>query len=130
MGQSHPQGCPYRIPIDRAIRIEMALTLLSAEPPLALDPQGVYRVGGTRVTLDTILIAYDLGSTPEGIVEQYPSLRLADVYSVLGYALDHWEDVKEYLDRREIESAKVRRENETKFPPEGLRAKLLKRRQG
>ena len=53
---------------------------VTAEPiPLAKDPDGVLRVGSTRVTLDTVVAAYREGMTPEGIVEQYPSLRLADL---------------------------------------------------
>ena len=53
--------------------------------PLAVDIQGVLRVGNTRVTLDTVIAAFADGATAEEIVQQYPSLHLADVYSVIGY---------------------------------------------
>lgn len=69
--------------------------------------------------------------TPEGIVEQYPSLRLAEVYSVIGYFLTHPEEVATYLRSRQQLAEKVRRENEASFDPTGVRDRLLaRRRQG
>jgi uncharacterized protein (DUF433 family) len=56
----------------------------TTEPvPLQTDADGVIRIGGTRVTLDTLAAAFDAGATAEEIVQQYPSLALADVYSVI-----------------------------------------------
>ena len=55
--------------------------------PLTADSDGVIRVAGTRVTLDTVAEAFQQGATAEEIVQQYPSLSLADVYSVFGYLL-------------------------------------------
>jgi uncharacterized protein (DUF433 family) len=106
--------------------------LVTADPiPLASDAEGVVRIGSTRVTLDTVVAAYREGMTPEGIVEQYPSLRLAQVYSVLGYVLDHAEEVEAYLRGRQQLAEQVRRENEARFDPTGVRDRLLaRRRQG
>ena len=53
--------------------------------PLNVSPDGVIRVGQTRVTLDTVVEAFADGATAEEIVQQYPTLKLADVYLVLGY---------------------------------------------
>jgi len=58
----------------------MALELVELRVPLAADAQGVIRVGGTRVTLDTVVSAFYEGATPEEITQQYPSLELGDVY--------------------------------------------------
>jgi len=69
--------------------------------------------------------------TPEGIVEQYPSLRLAEVYSVIGYVLNHPKEVETYLRDRQRFAEAVRRENESRFDPIGIRDRLLaRRRQG
>ena len=65
-----------------------------------MDDDGVLRVGGTRVTLDTVVAAFEAGSTCEEIVQQYSSLRLADIYVVVGYYLTHRSELQEYLDRR------------------------------
>lgn len=106
----------------------MSLPVTAEPAPLATDADGVVRVASTRVTLDTIVAAYREGMTPEGIVEQYPSLRLADVYSVIGYVLGHAEEVDRYLGERRHLAETVRRENEARFDPVGVRDRLLARR--
>jgi hypothetical protein len=69
--------------------------------------------------------------TPEGIVEQYPSLRLAEIYSIIGYVLNHPEEIEAYLRDRQRLAEAVRRENESRFDPIGIRDRLLaRRRQG
>ncbi len=103
--------------------------VVSADPiPLHVDADGVVRVAGTRVTLDTLVAAFQEGATAETIADQYPSLQLADVYSVLGYYLHHQADVTAYLERRRQEADQVRGENESRFSPAGVRARLLARR--
>lgn len=105
--------------------------LVTAEPaPLVTDVDGVVRIGASRVTLDTLVAAFREGMTAEGIVEQYPSMQLADVYTVIGYILRHTEQVDAYLRDRERLAAEVRRENEARFDPAGIRERLLARRQG
>lgn len=99
--------------------------------PLTKDTDGVLRVGSSRVTLDTVVAAFREGMTPEGIVEQYPALRLAEVYSVIGYVLGHPEEIKTYLSERQRHAEAVRRDNEARFDPAGVRDRLLaRRRQG
>jgi uncharacterized protein (DUF433 family) len=100
----------------------------AAELPLVSDQDGVVRVGNTRVTLDTIIAAFRQGMTPEGIVEQYPTVQLADAYSVIGHALAHPAEIEAYLSKRDTQAAQVRLENETQFDPLGVRDRLLSRR--
>jgi uncharacterized protein (DUF433 family) len=95
--------------------------------PLATDADGVVRLGGTRVTLDTLVTAFREGATAEAIAEQYPSLHLDQVYTIIGYYLRHQSEVNTYLQRRRQEAAQVRQENEARFPPLGIRDRLLPR---
>jgi uncharacterized protein (DUF433 family) len=107
----------------------MMSLVVAAEPlPLLEDTDGVVRVGGTRVTLDTLVAAFREGATAETIAEQYPSLALADVYTALGYYLRHQAEVNAYLQGRRDHAAQVRQENETRFHPTGVRDRLLARR--
>lgn len=106
----------------------MSLAIAPERLPLAEDKDGVMRVGGTRVTLDTVVGAFNDGATAEDIISMYPSLDLADVYAVIAYYLRHRADVDAYLRRREEEGAAVRAENETRFDPHGVRERLLARR--
>ncbi len=107
----------------------MSLAIESVERvPLVADGSGVIHVAGTRVTLDTVAEAFHEGATAEEIVQQYPSVSLADVYSVLGYLLRHQTEVTAYLDQRAAQQATVRQENERRFAPQGVRARLTARR--
>ncbi len=86
------------------------------------------RVGGTRVTLDAVVEAFQEGLTAEEIAQQYPSLSLSDVYAVLSYYLNHQDEVESYLQERERIRQAVRRENERRFDPAGVRERLLARK--
>ena len=89
---------------------------------------GVIRVGQTRVTLDTVILAFREGATAGEIVHQYPSLDLADVYAVIADYLRQRPEVENYLRQRRIQAEQVRRENESRFNPTGIRERLLERR--
>jgi hypothetical protein len=80
------------------------------------------------VTLDTVVTAFREGMTAEGIVEQYPSLSLSETYLAIGYYLGHREEVDAYLRERQRLANQVRRENETRFDPVGVRERLLARK--
>ncbi|MGD2115136.1 MAG: DUF433 domain-containing protein [Acidobacteriota bacterium] len=94
----------------------MALLPKTEPVPLREDTDGVIRVGGTRVTLDTVLTAYMRGSTPEQIAQDYSSLQIADIYAAIAYYLRHREEVEEYLDRRRQVSEAAREEFRARFP--------------
>jgi uncharacterized protein (DUF433 family) len=96
--------------------------------PLTTTGDGTVRVGGTRVTLDTVIGAFLDGATPEEIVLNYDSLDLADVYAVISYYLRNRLAVDTYLAQREQQAAILRRENEARAPSAGLRERLLLRR--
>jgi uncharacterized protein (DUF433 family) len=106
----------------------VSLTLEPETVPLSRTPDGVIRVGGTRVPLDTVVYAFRDGATAETIVDRYPTLTLADVYATIAYYLRHPAETDAYLAEQERKSAEVRAENEHRFPPEGVRARLLARR--
>ena len=106
----------------------MNLTLRAEPVPVHIDATGVARVGGTRVTLDTVIGAFNDGATPETIAYQYPSLTLADIYAVITYYLRAREEVDVYLAERQAKSEQVQRENEARFDPNGIRTRLLARR--
>jgi uncharacterized protein (DUF433 family) len=96
--------------------------------PLTVDVHGVLRVGNTRVTLDTVIAAFADGATAEEIVQQYPSLHLADVYSIIGYYLRHTAEVDAYLQQRREQREVIRQQNESRLDPHGVRERLLARR--
>jgi uncharacterized protein (DUF433 family) len=99
-------------------------TLIAEPPPLKLDQDGVLRVGGTRVPLDTVIHAHERGETPEEIVENFDTLKLPDVYLVIGYYLHHRAEIRVYLDEREKEAERMRLRAKPLLPSRDLRERL------
>ena len=95
--------------------------------PLAQDAHGVYRVGGTRVTLDLIVRAFNRGATPEEIAQDFPTVQLADIYQVIGYYLKHADEFSAYFKERERQEQELLKAHD-EWSPRGLRERLLARR--
>jgi uncharacterized protein (DUF433 family) len=96
--------------------------------PLYQDQTGRWRVTGTRIPLERIVECYQTGMTPEGIVDEYDTLRLPDVYSVISYYLDHKAEVEEYVRLWAVRGQEVEQRIKATHPPRpGLREELLAR---
>jgi uncharacterized protein (DUF433 family) len=87
-------------------------------------------VGGTRVLLDVIIVAFQAGATPEDIAQQFPSVALPDVYLVIAHYLTHTAEIDAYLSQRQTEAARRQSAIEARFNPVGIRARLLARQRG
>jgi uncharacterized protein (DUF433 family) len=102
---------------------------IDAEPvPLRADADGVVRVGGTRVTLDTVVTAFQQGAAAEEIAEQYPSVALSDVYAAIAFYLRHRSEVEAYLQEGNRQSDCLRQKQEAKYDRQEIRSRLLARR--
>ncbi|MEA5488839.1 MULTISPECIES: DUF433 domain-containing protein [Pseudanabaena] len=95
--------------------------------PLKLDADGVVRIGGTRVTLDTIISVYQQGATADEIAFRYPSLKLADVYAAIAYYLNHQHEVETYLTQRQQQAKIIQQTNQARFNPQHLRDRIAAR---
>src|SRR5437879_1237093 len=106
----------------------MNMPLQAVSVPLFDDGHGGLRVVGTRVLLERVVHAFDDGATPEGIVQSYDTLQLADVYAVLAWYLRHKADVDHYLRSRAAEAQAIRQKIEAGQPDRAqLRARLTAR---
>jgi len=63
------------------------------------DSQGVLRVGSLGVSLDSVVIAFLEGHSPETIQQLYPALSLEEVYGAVAYYLANRNEVDQYLKR-------------------------------
>ena len=54
---------------------------------------GAYRVGDTRVSLDSLVCLFREGMSAEGMVESYPALTLEQVHGALAYYLGNQEEI-------------------------------------
>ena len=100
--------------------------------PLTRTKDGAIRITGSRVSLDSLVHHFKLGSTAEQIAQKFPSLALSDVHAVIAYYLTHRDAVEEYLQQQEAEGDAVRHKIETDpyyhAATIDLRRRLLERR--
>lgn len=59
--------------------------------------EGAYRVGDTRVSLDSLVYLFREGTSTEGMVESYPALTLEQVHGALAYYLANQKEIDLYL---------------------------------
>ena len=77
---------------------------------------GSYRIGGTRVSLDSVVYAYRRGASPESIQRSFPSLTLEQVHGALAFYLSHQSEIDKYLVEGEEEFEKLRRASRESHP--------------
>jgi len=59
--------------------------------------EGVYRVGGTRVSLDSLVYLFREGMSAESMVDSYPALTLEQVHGALAFYLANQQEIDAYL---------------------------------
>lgn len=71
--------------------------------------EGVYRVGDTRVSLDSLVYLFREGMSAESMVESYPELTLEAVHGALAFYLANENEIDAYL----VEGARQAEEQHT-----------------
>ncbi|BAZ50747.1 hypothetical protein NIES4103_33640 [Nostoc sp. NIES-4103] len=56
-----------------------------------------YWIAGTRISLDSIVYAFQKGLSPESIVNSFPLLTLEQVYGAIAFYLANRADIDAYL---------------------------------
>lgn len=59
--------------------------------------EGVYRIGGTRVSLDSLVYLFREGMSAEDMVESYLALTLEQVHGALAFYLENQHEIDAYL---------------------------------
>lgn len=88
--------------------------------------EGAYRVGGTRVSLDSLVYLFREGMSVESMVESYPALTLEQVHGALAFYLGNQKEIDRYLDEGQ-RAARAHHEQSRKTNTE-LIAKLQRAR--
>lgn len=60
--------------------------------------EGAYRVGNTRVSLDSLVYLFREGMSAESMVECYPALTLEQVHGALAFYLGNQKEIDRYLE--------------------------------
>jgi uncharacterized protein (DUF433 family) len=105
----------------------MSLAAATLQSPLRTDDTGVVRIGPSRVTLESVVHAFDAGASAEEIVASYPTLELGDVYAAIAYILRNREEVDEYMQRSAAEGERVHERWEKRYPTAELRRLIRER---
>jgi uncharacterized protein (DUF433 family) len=64
---------------------------------------GGYYVAGVRISLDSIVYAFNEGQSPEAIQEDFPLLKRSQIYGAIAFYLDHQAEIDRYLEETERE---------------------------
>lgn len=80
---------------------------------LTRTSEGVLRITGTRITLDSVIQAFHDGATPEEMCQDFPGLALAHIYSVLAFYLTQQDAVAAYLKEHTQATTIIRQELRT-----------------
>ena len=59
--------------------------------------ENAYRVGNTRVSLDSLVYLFREGISAESMVESYPALTLEQVHGALAFYLANQSEIDAYL---------------------------------
>jgi uncharacterized protein (DUF433 family) len=80
-----------------------------------------YFVRGSRVSLDSIITGFRKGDSPETIRDNFPTLKLEQVYGAVTFYLSHQAEMDAYLEsgRKSFEEAR-----QAQLIPEELRMRL------
>jgi uncharacterized protein (DUF433 family) len=104
------------------------MTIDTCKIPLQEDPSGAVRVENTRVTLDSIVLAFREGATAEEIAERFPVVSLGGVYAAITFYLQNRAGVDAYLAGREAAAEKLQQRIESRPESQVFRDRLLARK--
>jgi uncharacterized protein (DUF433 family) len=70
---------------------------------------GGYYIAGTRVSLDSVVYAFNEGQSPAAIQHNFPTLKESQIYGAIAFYLDHRAEIDRYLEEteRDFESSGI-----------------------
>ena len=77
---------------------------------------GTIRLAGTRVSLDSVVYAFNRGESAEEIQRNLPTLTLEEVYAAISLYLAHKVQVDEYLREQETHYEQMRAQSRRDDP--------------
>ncbi len=98
-------------------------------PSLHQDADGTIRVIGSRITLDTLIAAFQRGDTPDQIHDGFPTLTLPQIYGAIAWYLNNQSEADEYLKTSEAEANELRETIECQPENIALRQTLRQKRE-
>ncbi len=76
------------------------------------DVHGVRRIAGTRISIDSVVLGFQRGESPEEIQRNFPALNLEQVYGTITHYLANRQEIETYLRKQQTLWAELRARNE------------------
>lgn len=108
----------------------MASIVDTIPKPVRVVEGGGIKVGVTRVSLDSVVYAFNRGEDAAEIQRNFDTLSLAEIHGAISYYLHNKAKVDAYLRQNEIDYEIKRAQNRIDFPHGLTREKLLARKNG
>lgn len=80
----------------KLVRVKLKPMKVLAPKSYIEHRNGTYWIEGTRVALDSIVYAFQQGSSPESIVQFFPLLTLEQVYGAIAFYLANRAEIDAY----------------------------------
>ncbi len=64
---------------------------------------GGYYVSGARISLESVVCSFTRGESPEAIQENFPILKLSQIYGAIAFYLDRKAEIDKYVADNERE---------------------------
>ncbi len=99
--------------------------MIPAKTYVRQSENGAMRVGEHDISLDSVVIAYQQGYSPETIQQLYPALTLEEVYGAVAFYLANQTEVIEYLSQQESRWDEVRKKSRDNPSPVVARLRAM-----
>lgn len=108
----------------------MALPMTPLPVPITAEPDGTYRVAGTRVLLEAFIWSYlNEAPTAAELSDTWPVVSEQQAHAVLAYYLSNREAVDAYVRDAAKRFDRARNENDRRFPRPELRRRAAEVRE-
>ncbi len=93
----------------------MTLAPILAKPYIEQRDTG-YWITGTRISLDSVVLSYLNGESPENMAQNFPLLSLEQIYGAIAFYLSNRDIVDAYLEKSEDEFQQLQKSCREKNP--------------
>ena len=97
------------MPAETSAIVEKGFLVTYPVSPYIEERNGGLYVAGTGVSVDSVVIRFQEGSSPDKIVQSFPALKLSQVYGVIAYYLENEKRISDYIaeGERELDQSAV-----------------------
>jgi uncharacterized protein (DUF433 family) len=90
-------------------RLKPRVVMAYPASPYIEERNGGLYVAGTGVSLDSVVIRFQQGASPDKIVQSFPTVKLSQVYGAVAYYLENEKTIGDYIaeGERELERSAV-----------------------